>query len=314
MPPTIRVLVLAIWLLVLPVGQADASGFPAPSGKVNDFAGLLSVADRQDLESQLVDLERATSAEVAVVTVRSTGGRSIEEYAAALFAEWGIGKKGADNGVLLLVAVDDRTLRIEVGYGLEGILPDGLAGAIIRETITPRFRENDYRRGILDGVARIADSVRRHELLTPEQRAELDAQAADAGRDWWMAVFLSLFIAAGAFVAGASLGAKVVTELLFGLVFAGAPLYFSQFVAPRRSIPILVLLAAAVAAWGYRVGRRPWWRRHTRGTGRGGGGSGWVMSSSSSGSSSRSGSSSSGGGGGSFGGGSSGGGGASGRW
>ena len=314
MPTTTRVLLLACCLLLVPAGRANASDFPAPSGKVNDFAGLLSVADRQDLESQLAELERATSAEVAVVTVRSTSGRTIEEYTAALFAEWGIGKKEADNGVLLLVAVDDRTLRIEVGYGLEGILPDGLAGAIIRETITPRFRENDYRQGILDGVARIADCVRRHEVLTQEQRARLDAQAADAGRDWPMAVLLGPFIAAGAFVAGASLGARVVTELLFGVVFAGAPLYFSQFVAPRWSIPWLFALGIAVAAWGYRVGRRPWWRRHTRGTGRGGGGSGWVMSSSSSGSSSRSGSSSSGGSGGSFGGGSSGGGGASGSW
>ena len=118
--------------------RATASDFPRPQGKVNDFAGLLTPEDREALEAQLASLERDTSAEVAVVTVQSLGGRALEEYATALFTEWGIGKQGKDNGVLVLVAVDDRAMRIEVGYGLEGVLPDGLAGAVIRETFLPR--------------------------------------------------------------------------------------------------------------------------------------------------------------------------------
>ena len=107
---------------------AYSQDLPAHVGKVNDFAEVLEASQRSGLETQL---DRATSAEVAVVTVRTLGGHTVEEYATALFNAWGIGKQDRDNGVLILVAVDDRAMRIDVGYGLEGILPDGLAGSII---------------------------------------------------------------------------------------------------------------------------------------------------------------------------------------
>ena len=90
----------------------------------------------------------------------------MEDYATDLFNTWGIGKKDRDNGVLILVAVQDRAMRIEVGYGLEGILPDGLAGAVIREAFLPRFRNDDYRTGLLEGTARVIDIVRRNETVT----------------------------------------------------------------------------------------------------------------------------------------------------
>ena len=84
----------------------------------------------------------------------------MEDYATALFNAWGIGKKDRDNGVLILVAVEDRAMRIEVGYGLEGVLPDGLAGSVIRQSFLPRFRDDDYRAGILEGTARIVEYPR----------------------------------------------------------------------------------------------------------------------------------------------------------
>jgi uncharacterized protein len=286
-----------------------AAQFPAPTGRVNDFSNLLRPEDRERLEAQLTELERATSAEVAVVTVRTLDGRSVEEYATALFTEWGIGKKQRDNGVLILVAVDDREMRVEVGYGLEGVLPDGLAGSVIRNTFLPRFRDGDYRTGIIEGTARIVDIVRRQETLTAEQRAAIDQAAADENRMGLVAALVAPVLAGTAFMAGAALSAKssgmlVMSSffiLFFGLIASGN--------APRWTFWPLAILIVVLLVVGIVIGRRPAWRRRLRGTGKGAGGTGWV-----SGGSGTSGSSRGGGGSSSFGGGRSGGGGASGRW
>ncbi|MGE3958415.1 MAG: YgcG family protein [Vicinamibacterales bacterium] len=314
-PSTIRaalrrggvVVALAV-LAFLAAPVASAQDLPTPTGKVNDFANVLPAPDRTTLEAQLADLERTTSVEVAIVTVPSLDGRTIENYATALFNTWGIGKKGRDNGVLILVSIQDRTMRIEVGYGLEGVLPDGLAGSVIRELFRPKFRNGDYRGGIVDGTTRIIDIVRRNETLTAEQRAALDQAAREAGKSWGMAAFLGLFVAIGAFISGSGIGARVIVQSVVGLVFTVGPLAASGTVAPTAAVVVLVLVGVAVFAWAVRVGRRPEWQEKFRGrTSR----TGWVMSGagrrSSSGGSSRSGGSS-------FGGGRSGGGGASGRW
>jgi uncharacterized protein len=296
---------LIVWVLGAALGVAQE--FPAPQGKVNDFADLLPAVDRAALEQQLADLERDTSAEVAVVTVRSLEGRPLEEYANRLFAEWGIGKKGRDNGVLILVARDDREIRIEVGYGLEGVLPDGLAGTVIRETFVPRFREGQYREGLLEGTARVADIVRRNETLTPDQRAALDEAATRANQSWAIAAFLSIFVGVGSFTAGTAAGARVITQLIFGLFFTGMALFMALLGAPLPAVILLALFAIAILVVGYRLGRRPSWQKSMRGSSSRARGSGWVMGSGGSSSGgSRSGSS--------FGGGRSGGGGASGRW
>ncbi len=288
---------------------AQAQEYPAHTGKVNDFAPVLAPAERDDLERRLADLERTTSAEVAVVTLPTLNGRPLEEYATGLFNAWGIGKQDRDNGVLVLVAVEDRAMRIEVGYGLEGVLPDGLAGAIIRETFLPKFRDGDFRGGLLDGTARVIEIVRRNETLTAAQLAALDAAARDAGKSWGFAAFLALFVGIGAFSGGTAAGSRVIVQLLFGLCFTAGALFMAREVAPRAAVVLLVVLAIAVAVAGYVLGRRPSWKRSLRGPGRG---AGWIANGSGGGSGSSSGGSSSSGS--SFGGGSSGGGGASGRW
>jgi uncharacterized protein len=285
---------------------AVAQEFPAPQGKVNDFGKMLKPDDRAALEELLSGVERDTTAEIAVVTIRTLGGKSVEEYANRLFAEWGIGKKGRDNGVLILIARDDREMRIEVGYGLEPVLPDGLAGAIIRETFTPRFRDNQFREGILEGSRRVADIVRRNETVTAEQRAALDRATTEAGQSWVVAAFLSIFVGVGAFTAGTGAAARAVAPLVSGLFFTGMAMFMALLGAPLNGVILLGMIAIAVLVVGYRLGRRPDWQRSMRGSRTGGGG--WVMGSS--GSSSSRGSSRSGG----FGGGRSGGGGASGRW
>lgn len=139
-------------LLFSAIGVEAYSSPGAPTGYVNDFAGVLSVETKQQLETRLSSLDASTSAQVSVVTIKNLDGDTIEDYANKLFDEWGIGQKGKDNGVLLLVAVDDREMRIEVGYGLEGALTDAESSWIIRDKITPRFKEGNYDQGMIDGV------------------------------------------------------------------------------------------------------------------------------------------------------------------
>jgi uncharacterized protein len=300
--------VLAVTLLISMSAGVFAQEFPAPRGKVNDFANLLRTEDRAAIEELLAGVERDTTAEIALVTVRSLDGRPLEEYANRLFQEWGIGKKGRDNGVLILVSRDDREIRLEVGYGLEGVLPDGLAGAVIRETFVPRFRDGQFREGLLEGTARVADIIRRNETLTAEQRAALDQPEPAAGQSWVLVPFLSFFVAAGAFTMGTAAAARAIAPLLSGLFFTGMAAFFALLGAPPLGIILLAVFAIAVTVIGYRLGRRPDWQRSMRGSGKRSGGSGWVLGST--GRSGSSGRSSSGG----FSGGRSGGGGASGRW
>src|SRR5262245_1437309 len=139
-------------LLLVALGTPLAAQFPKADGFINDFAGVLDADARADLQSIVRDTEQKTTAEIAVATVQSLGDMTVEEYANRLFREWGIGKKGKDNGILVLVAPTERKMRIEVGYGLEPILPDGLAGDIIRTDFLPHFRNGDFQAGIRAGV------------------------------------------------------------------------------------------------------------------------------------------------------------------
>ena len=297
--------------VVLTAQGERALDVPKPTARVNDYAGVLDPAERDALEAEIRALDRDTSAEVAVVTVTSLDGLSVEDYAERLFNTWGIGKAAADNGVLVLVSAGDRQMRIEVGYGLEGVLPDGLAGAVIRETFVPEFRDGRLREGLLAGTRRVIEIVRRNETLTAEQRAALDAAAADADTFWIIAWFMSIFVAVGGFAAGTALGARVVMQAVVGLFFMGLALLMAWTASPRAGMWMLYGVALVAIGLGIHLGRRPKWRRRIRGSSGGGGSDSWISGSSSS-SSGSSGSSS--GSSDSFGGGSSGGGGASGSW
>lgn len=132
-----------------------AISFPSPVGLVNDFAKVLAPATVTKLETQLQNHQTQTGQEIAIVTVSSLEGQPIENYANELFRAWGIGQKNKDNGLLLLVAPKERQVRIEVGYGLEGIINDGRAGSIIRNQITPYFKQNNYDQGVQAGVDQI---------------------------------------------------------------------------------------------------------------------------------------------------------------
>jgi len=119
-----------------------------PTGYVNDFANVLSDNVQMSLEKIITDFEKASSIEIAVVTLPYLDNHTIEDAAVTIFERWGIGKKGKDNGILFLVAIKERKLRIEVGYGLEGTIPDSLAGRIRDIYAVPYLKDNDYNRGI----------------------------------------------------------------------------------------------------------------------------------------------------------------------
>jgi uncharacterized protein len=129
-----------------------AVSYPKAVGYVNDFAALYSQEFRANLESQLQNFEKEKSAEFSVVTINTLEGEPIEDYAVKLFEQWKIGKKGADNGLLLLISKEDREVRIEVGYGLEPYITDGRAGDIIRNVLTPEFKNANYEKGTMDAV------------------------------------------------------------------------------------------------------------------------------------------------------------------
>jgi len=148
-----RLLVGLFGLVVLASAAFGQSlTFPTLSGRVVDDANILDASARSALTQKLEALEDKTTDQFVVVTVKSLQGQTIETYGYQLGRHWGIGQKGKNNGVMLIVAPNERKVRIEVGYGLEGTLTDALTKVIIENAITPRFRANDYAGGITRGV------------------------------------------------------------------------------------------------------------------------------------------------------------------
>lgn len=140
-------------------GLVFATSLPSPTSFVNDFAGVLTADQKATLEASLQEYEKQTQNEIAVVFVKNLDGEDIEGFTVRLFEEWKIGKKGQDNGILFLASIEDRAMRIEVGYGLEPLLTDGSAGVIIRDFIAPEFKKGDYYAGVTAGIAEIQKNL-----------------------------------------------------------------------------------------------------------------------------------------------------------
>lgn len=151
--------VLVAGFALIPAGAQAYVSPGQPDGYVTDFAGILSEHTESELETLLADLESRTTTEIAVATVNSLDGDDVAVYANELFREWGIGQKETDNGLLLLVAPNERRMRIEVGYGLEGVVPDITAGSIIDDIITPAFTAGDYDTGVQEGTQALVAAV-----------------------------------------------------------------------------------------------------------------------------------------------------------
>src|SRR5438132_341148 len=148
--------------------QAQVSG--APSQRVNDYAGLLPADARGRLESTLAQRESATGAQMVIAIFPSLEGESLEDFGIRLAERWRVGQKSLDNGVILLVFVKERRVRMEVGYGLEPVLTDAVASQIVRETIAPRFREQRYAAGLQGAVDAVFARVDT-KALSPARRS-----------------------------------------------------------------------------------------------------------------------------------------------
>jgi len=169
---------------------------PAPTARLNDYAGLLNPAERVRLETLLTDRERATGTQMAIAVFKSLDGENLEDVANRLFQQWRLGQKKLDNGVLLIVFVDDRKLRIEVGYGLEGVLPDAEASQIIRGVVAPRFREQRYADGLEAATVAVFERIKPGSTPSDELKRVPDAsqRRRDTGPNLYVLILL-VFIA-----------------------------------------------------------------------------------------------------------------------
>jgi uncharacterized protein len=150
----------AILLTFMLAGALQAQKLPDPVGFVNDFAGVIDPGSSAEMEAIARALQQKTGAEIAVVTVNSIEPYgTIDEYSIELTTSWGVGKKGEDTGILLLLAMQERKIKMEVGYGLEGVIPDGLAGEILDQSVLPALKAGEYGTGMLRGVQAVAGII-----------------------------------------------------------------------------------------------------------------------------------------------------------
>jgi len=151
---------LAFLVLALNAHLVLARDVPPLQARVNDGAGMMSESQVSELEDRLIRFEDQSHHQIAVLTIGSLNADSLEDFSMRVAEAWKIGHKGADDGVILIVARDDRKIRIEVGYGLEGVLPDAIANRIIQEVIVPRFRDRDFAGGIESGTSAIIQAIK----------------------------------------------------------------------------------------------------------------------------------------------------------
>ena len=188
--------VLSFLFVVLAAPASADPVYPELQGRITDEAGLLTPAEKADIEGDLASLEQTSTDQLAVVTVKSLQGYSIEDYGIGLARKWGIGQKGKDNGVLLIIAPNDRKVRIEVGRRLEPFMTDTMSALIIQNAILPKFRRGDFAGGIKDGVRDIKSVL----LGDPEEVKRRAAGARTPQDDPTVIFHLILFFLIVAFI------------------------------------------------------------------------------------------------------------------
>jgi uncharacterized protein len=293
-----RVFLLALLLCWASIAFADVA-VPPLSGRVVDKTGTLSSGDIASLTQTLQNLEARKGSQVAVLIVPTTAPESIEQYSIRVAEAWKIGRRKVDDGALVVVAKDDRKLRIEVGYGLEGALNDATAKRIIDEVITPKFRSGDFAGGIFAGVYRIIAVIDGEKLPAPEARRQQDSGFL-SHVDPLNPIFIFIL-----FIVGAALRStfgRLIGGVAIGSIVGGLAWFVAGSLAAAIILALVAFLITMLAESATPLsGRRGSWS--SGGGGWSGGGGSYSGSSGSSDSGGFS------GGGGSFGGG-----GASGSW
>lgn len=170
--------------------EAQETGFPSPRGYINDFANLIASEDYQRLNALAQALEQSTGAEMTVVTLETTSPYDIQDYSVRLWDEWKIGKAGEDNGILLLVAAQDKKVWITTGYGLEGAIPDAESAKIYRNIIVPYFKKGEFSKGILAGTIALVDLAAQEYNVQIEELPALRRQYVQSVQKTPLAAFL----------------------------------------------------------------------------------------------------------------------------
>lgn len=196
-------------LATAPAGPARAAGqpFPESRGYLSDFAEIVDPASADSIASLATELREKTGAELAVVTLRDLGGETIDPVATALFRQWGVGRQGHDDGVLVLLALAERKVRIEPGYGVEGVLPDGRCGAIVRRVMGPDLSAGRYGPGLLAGARAVAGVIaaERGVTIVGSISPPVDGRSGKEAPAW---VLLVMFVTMLLFVMAASRAAS----------------------------------------------------------------------------------------------------------
>lgn len=265
---------------------------------VVDTTGTLDVTRKQQLEQQALALQQTKGSQLQVLMVASTQPETIEQYTQRVMDQWKLGRKGVDDGVILVVAKDDRRARIQTGYGLEGAIPDAIANRVIQEYLAPKFRTGDYGGGIADATAKLVGLIEGEPLPPPVSDHR---SAPDAGSGDWLFALFAAFIVAGLVRGIFGKAPKLLRSIFTGGAAGGVALLLSSLV------PVAAIAGVFGLFYGLMSVSPGSYARHGGWGGMGGGG--WGGGGSSGG-----GFGSGGGGGWSGGGGMSGGGGASGSW
>lgn len=180
-----------LWLLCAASALAQqAAPIPKLDSPVIDTTGTLDAASRQQLEQQALALQQRKGSQLQVLMVPTTQPDTIEQYTQRVFDQWKLGRKGVDDAVLLVVAKDDRTVRIQPGYGLEGAIPDITAGRVIREYLAPKFRNGDYAGGLIDATGQLV------KLIDGEPLPEPMTRQGDGGGEAWLFALFAAFVVA----------------------------------------------------------------------------------------------------------------------
>lgn len=187
-------------LFIFTVSTLFSLDVPKLKSAVNDYAGIINSKDEQKLEALLRDVQTKTSSQVALLTISSLQGENLEDYSLRVAQSWKLGQNEFDNGVLLLVALSEKKIRIEVGYGLESIITDAKSGYIIRNYIVPGFKKGNYTGGITNGLLAISGLVTKEFEITDEQLAKYDQQKKRGKQKqipFGLIIFLFMFIFGG---------------------------------------------------------------------------------------------------------------------
>ena len=233
---------------------------PELSSRVTDLTATLDRSAQSSLEDRLRAFELKHGSQIAVLIVSTTEPESIEQYSMRVAEKWKLGRKGIDDGAILLVAMKERTMRIEVGYGLEGALNDATCKRIISEIITPQFQRGDFRAGIEAGIDQMIRVVEGEALPTP-----MPSRNGTGGGDNSSLLFLLAFLTMGAANALRPALGRLGAALLVGLSAA----LISSFVVSAAAALLIGVLAFALALFGAPGGS---WRSGRRGYAAGGGG------------------------------------------